>query len=95
MKVRGSKIFFSSQNRPVRLWGPPSLLGIAYWGSVSGVKCPEREVGHSVPSSVHLYLYSPVGLHGVLKDSFTFILKFTLVNLQSLLFRRVCPLVEK
>lgn len=94
-KVRGRKIFFSSQNLPVRFWGPPSLICIAYWVSVSGVKCPDREVGNPVPYSVHLYFYSNAGLHGLHKENFTFTFNFTSVNLQFLFVRCVCPLLEK
>jgi hypothetical protein len=35
------------QNRPDRLWGPPSLLFRGYRGFFSGVKLPGREVDHS------------------------------------------------
>jgi hypothetical protein len=46
--------FFSSPPRPDRLWGPPSLLSSEYQGSFAGVKLPEREGDHSLPSSAEV-----------------------------------------
>jgi hypothetical protein len=47
--------FFSSPPCPDRFWGPPSLLSNEYQGALSlGVKRPEREAGHSPPSSAEV-----------------------------------------
>jgi hypothetical protein len=54
----------------------PASYALRNRSSVPGVKCPEREVGHSVPSSVQIYLVSPAGLHGFLKDNFTLTFTF-------------------
>jgi hypothetical protein len=49
------KNFFSSPQRPDRLWGPPSLLSSAYRGALSPVVPRlEREAGHSLPSSAEV-----------------------------------------
>jgi hypothetical protein len=45
----GSRIF-SSPCRPDRLWGPPNLLSIGYWG----VKRPGREADTSPPTSAEV-----------------------------------------
>jgi hypothetical protein len=60
-----SKRFFSSQKRPDRLRGPPSLLFNAYWDSFPGVKRPGPEVNYSPPSSAEvktesIYTSSPL-----------------------------------
>jgi hypothetical protein len=60
----GSRIF-SSPRRPVRLWGPPSLLSNGYRGVSRGVKRQGRETDHSPPTIVGLYIHSPIRLHGV------------------------------
>jgi hypothetical protein len=63
--------FFSSQPRPDRLWGPPSLLSKGKTGSSPGGKVAGRETDHSPPSAsevnecVEVYLHSPIRLHGV------------------------------
>jgi hypothetical protein len=43
--------FFSSPQRPDRLWGPPSLLYSGYRDCLSGLKRQGREAHHSSPSS--------------------------------------------
>ena len=65
----GGEIFRTSL---YRYWDPPSLLYNGYRVSFPGVKRPGRGVNHPPPSSaevkerVETYLYSPLGLHGVL-----------------------------
>jgi hypothetical protein len=50
---RGREFFFSP--RPVRLWGPPTLLSNGGTrGSFPGVKWPEREADHSPPSNTEV-----------------------------------------
>jgi hypothetical protein len=59
----GSRIF-SSQRRPDRLWGPPSLLHNRYGGG--GVKRPGREVDHSPPPSAEvkkMWIYTSIPPH--------------------------------
>jgi len=62
----GGEIF---RTRPDRPWGPPLYNG--YRVSFPGVKRPGRSVDHPPSSSaqfkerVELYLYSPMGLHGL------------------------------
>jgi hypothetical protein len=49
------KIFFSSPQRPDRLWCPHSLLYNGYWGAVSPVvKQPGREADHSPPPNAEV-----------------------------------------
>jgi hypothetical protein len=65
---RRVEIFRTSPDRP---WGPSSLLYNGYQVTFPGVKRPERGFDHPVPSSaevkerVELYLYSPLGVHGL------------------------------
>jgi hypothetical protein len=60
------------RNRLDRHWGPTTLLYNVYRVSFPGVKRPGRGVDHPPPSSaevkerVELYLYSPLGLRGLL-----------------------------
>jgi hypothetical protein len=55
---RGSK-FFSSPNRPDKLWGPPSLLFNGHRISFPGVKPPGRVADHSPPLSTEANTCSP------------------------------------
>jgi hypothetical protein len=64
------KRFFSSPQRPDRLWGAPSLLSSGYRGRFSGCKRPEREADDSPPSSSEIKNGGavpplPIRLHGV------------------------------
>jgi hypothetical protein len=68
--IPGSARFFSSSQRPDRLWGPPNFLYNGYRGhSPREVKRQGREADHSllVPRSikVELYLHSPILLKGI------------------------------
>ena len=64
----GGEIFCTRPDRP---WGPPRLLYNGYRVTFPGVKQPELGVDHPPESSsevrerVELYLYSPLGLHGL------------------------------
>jgi hypothetical protein len=68
----------SPPKRPVRLWGPSSLVFNGYRGSFPGVKRPQREVDHSSPSSAVVrneWSYTsapPICLHGMDMDNSTF-----------------------
>jgi hypothetical protein len=54
-----------------QLWGLPSFLFNGYWRSFSGVKQPERDTNHSLPSSAEVKnewcrtSTAPTHLHGV------------------------------
>jgi hypothetical protein len=71
------KTYFFLQKRSDRLWCPPNILLIEYWGSFPGVKRPGLEVNHSSPSSTDIkkewrYTYSPfVCFHVMGRDNFT------------------------
>jgi hypothetical protein len=55
VSVSGGARFFSSPQRPDRLWGPPRLLPSGYRGTLSpGTKRPGREADHSPPSSAQV-----------------------------------------
>jgi hypothetical protein len=59
--------FFSSAQRPDRLWGSPSLLSSGYrWQSSWGMKLTTHL--HLMPRSrlAELYLHSPLCLHGIM-----------------------------
>ena len=78
--VKG-KNFFSSPNRPERLWVPLSLHYDGYRGSFSGVKWPGHKYDHSPRSSAEVkneWSYTsapPIRFHGVEKENFTFTCK--------------------
>jgi hypothetical protein len=52
----------------------PASYRMGTRGSFVGVKCPEREADHSLPSSaevkecMELYLHSPIRLHGMVRS---------------------------
>jgi hypothetical protein len=75
----GARDFSPPQNRPDRLWGPPSRLFKGYRGTLPGVKLLGREFEHSAPSTAEVtnessYTYTPlICLHGVDSRNFTFI----------------------
>jgi hypothetical protein len=52
--IPGSARFFSSLQRPDRLWGPPSLLSNGYRAISPGVKWQGRKADHSPLSSTEV-----------------------------------------
>ena len=64
-----------SPKRPIRLWGPPSLLFGRYRGSFLGLKRPGRGVDRSPPSNYKgknewsCTSTPPVCLHGVYREN--------------------------
>jgi hypothetical protein len=65
------KKFFSTSQRPDRIWCPPSLLFLVTKGYLPGAKWPGCEAEHSPPSNVEvknsgLYFHSPICLHGIM-----------------------------
>jgi len=57
---RRGLVFFSSPERPDRLWGQPRLLFNAYWGSLTGVN------GRSVKLTTHVPLGPGLRMSGVI-----------------------------
>jgi hypothetical protein len=53
--IPDSARFFSSPQRPDRLWGPPSLVFSGYWESFPlDIRRQGRKPGHSPPSSAEV-----------------------------------------
>ena len=69
------KKFFSTPNRPNKLWGPPSLQGNKYQGSFPRVERPGRDVDHPPPLTAEVknewrYTSSPqIYLNGADRDN--------------------------
>ena len=76
---------FCSPKRPDRLWDPRWLLSMGKAALSLGIKRPGRESGHSPPCSAWVKnkcrstSASPICLHGVHRDRFTFVLWFDLL----------------
>jgi hypothetical protein len=68
--IPGSARFFSSLQRPDRLWGPTSRLSKGYWGDFPGKKRQRREADLSPQSSSEVnndgaIPQPPIYLHGI------------------------------
>jgi hypothetical protein len=65
---RQRKIFFSSSQRPDRLWGSCNLLSKGYWGQFPRGKAPVTTHLHLVPRSriVELQLHYSIRLQGLI-----------------------------
>jgi hypothetical protein len=110
--IRGSiprrgKTFFSTSQRPDRLWDPPSLLSNGYWELF-----PRVQNGPSVNLSVQLhlvlrsrmvklYLHSPIYIYDIMRYIFrrlqipTSYFRFIKHNLRFLQFNRFFMLIYK
>ena len=80
VSLLGQDIFFFSQKRPHRLWGPPSLVFGSNWGTFPRVKwlgaCSSTTHLHILPRFKNEYRYtSTTSLlpHDVDKGAFTFL----------------------
>ena len=73
------KRFFASPKHPEQLYDAPGLLFSGYWGLFSheysswGMNLTIHL--HVMPRSLELYLHSPIYLHGMQQENFTFILR--------------------
>jgi hypothetical protein len=87
-------IFFYSPKRPDLLKGPPSFLFSWCRCSSPGVKVPGCDVDHSPQSSEWSCVSSPICVHGVDRDRFSFLLisnnKTTKITTTCLYSRHSC-----
>jgi len=81
--LEGTRDFFPLQNRPLQLWGPPTLLFNGYRYCFRGLKRLGREVNHSPSFSAEVKngwcctSTPPLCLYGVNRDHFAFFIIFS------------------